>query len=151
MTGARARRAVAALVPLLTLACMGLAGPAGPAGASAPPVNSAVPFGTTAIGANAVTGANAPVVGVAATPDGGGYWLVAADGGVFNYGDAPFKGSAGALHLAAPVVGIAPDLRGPGYWLVAADGGVFNYGAATFIGSAAHEAQPGATRALLST
>ena len=31
---------------------------------------------------------NKPVVGMAATPDGGGYWLVASDGGVFAYGDA---------------------------------------------------------------
>ena len=29
-----------------------------------------------------------PVVGVAATPDGGGYWLVASDGGIFAFGDA---------------------------------------------------------------
>jgi hypothetical protein len=35
-----------------------------------------------------------PVVGMAATPDGGGYWLVAADGGVFTYGNARFFGSA---------------------------------------------------------
>ena len=27
---------------------------------------------------------NQPVVGMAATPDGKGYWLVASDGGVFN-------------------------------------------------------------------
>ena len=26
---------------------------------------------------------------MAATPDGKGYWLVASDGGIFNYGDAP--------------------------------------------------------------
>jgi hypothetical protein len=31
---------------------------------------------------------------MAATPDGGGYWFVASDGGVFNYGDAIFSGSA---------------------------------------------------------
>ena len=42
---------------------------------------------------------------MAATPDGGGYWLVARDGGVFNYGDAGFFGSAGSLPLNAPVVG----------------------------------------------
>ena len=29
-------------------------------------------------------------MGVAATPDGGGYWLVASDGGVFGFGDAGF-------------------------------------------------------------
>ena len=31
---------------------------------------------------------------MAATPDGGGYWLVAADGGIFAIGDAAFDGSA---------------------------------------------------------
>jgi hypothetical protein len=30
---------------------------------------------------------------MSATPNGGGYWLVAADGGIFNYGDAGFYGS----------------------------------------------------------
>ena len=79
---------------------------------------------------------NAPVVGMAATPDGGGYWLVASDGGVFSYGDARFFGSAGALHLNAPVVGMAATPDGGGYWLVASDGGVFSFGDARFFGSA---------------
>ena len=35
-----------------------------------------------------------PIVAMAATPDGEGYWLVAADGGVFSFGDAAFYGSA---------------------------------------------------------
>ena len=43
---------------------------------------------------------------MAATPDGDGYYLVATDGGIFNYGDAQFFGSAGALHLNQPVVGM---------------------------------------------
>jgi hypothetical protein len=38
-------------------------------------------------------GLNKPIVGTAATPDGRGYWLVASDGGIFNYGDAAFYGS----------------------------------------------------------
>ena len=38
---------------------------------------------------------NQPVVGMAATPDGKGYWLVAADGGIFAFGDARFYGSTG--------------------------------------------------------
>ncbi len=79
---------------------------------------------------------NMPVVGVASTPNGNGYWMAAADGGVFNYGGAGFHGSAGNLTLAAPVVGIAPTPDGLGYWLVAADGGVFSYGDALFRGSA---------------
>ena len=32
---------------------------------------------------------------MASTPDGGGYWLVASDGGIFTFGDAPFYGSLG--------------------------------------------------------
>jgi hypothetical protein len=36
---------------------------------------------------------NQPVVGMTATADGHGYWLVAADGGVFAFGDAPFLGA----------------------------------------------------------
>src|SRR3712207_7687696 len=56
---------------------------------------------------------NAPVVGVVGTPTADGYWLAAADGGVFAYGDAGFYGSAGAMRLNQPVVGIAatPDRK----------------------------------------
>jgi hypothetical protein len=76
-----------------------------------------------------------PVVGMASTPDGNGYWLVGADGGVFNFGSAQFYGSTGAQRLAKPVVGMAATPAGDGYWLVAADGGVFNFGKAHFYGS----------------
>src|SRR5205814_9549694 len=69
-----------------------------------------------------------PVVGMAATPSGDGYWLVASDGGIFAYGDAPYAGSTGAITLNQPVVGMAPTPSGQGYWLVAADGGVFAFG-----------------------
>ena len=34
---------------------------------------------------------NEPMVGMAATPEDGGYWLVASDGGIFSFGDAPFS------------------------------------------------------------
>jgi N-acetylmuramoyl-L-alanine amidase len=137
VTGHRARRGLAALVPLVVLACLGLPGaPAATASAAAPPPNSVVPFGTTAVGANAVANANAPIVGLAATHDGAGYWLVATDGGIFSYGDAQFYGSTGSLHLNAPIVGMAVTPDGGGYWLVAADGGIFSYGDAHFYGSA---------------
>jgi hypothetical protein len=72
---------------------------------------------------------------MAATPDGKGYWLVAADGGIFNFGDASFFGSTGAIHLNQPVVGMAATPTGAGYRLVAADGGIFNFGDATSDGS----------------
>ena len=44
----------------------------------------AVPYGSIS------AGLNQPIVGMAATPDGRGYWLVASDGGVFAVGDAGF-------------------------------------------------------------
>ena len=49
---------------------------------------------------------------MAATPDGKGYWLVASDGGIFNYGDAGFYGSAGGIHLNEPIVGMAAEVSG---------------------------------------
>ncbi len=87
---------------------------------------------------------NAPIVGIAATANGQGYWLVAADGGVFDFGNAQFHGSTytygitglnGSHPLNAPIVGIVGTPSGSGYWLVAADGGVFDFGSAKFSGS----------------
>ena len=45
---------------------------------------AAAPF----YGSEGGTHLNQPIVGMAATPDGRGYWLVASDGGIFTFGDA---------------------------------------------------------------
>ncbi|MHB8190004.1 MAG: G1 family glutamic endopeptidase, partial [Ferrimicrobium sp.] len=50
---------------------------------------------------------NAPIVGMAADPSAGGYWIVGSDGGVFNFGAAPFLGSEGGKQISGPVVGIS--------------------------------------------
>ena len=73
--------------------------------------------------------------GMAATPDGGGYWLVASDGGIFSFGDASFYGSTGAMRLNEPIVGMAATPDGGGYWLVASDGGIFASATRSFYGS----------------
>ncbi len=88
---------------------------------------------------------NQPVVGMAfsnnpmgeSTVDNdlAGYWLVASDGGIFNFGTAIFFGSTANLHLNKPIVGMAAVSDAQGYWLVASDGGVFNFGDAGFYGS----------------
>jgi hypothetical protein len=69
------------------------------------------------------------------TPDGGGFWLAAADGRVSSEGNATFEGDASCLPLNGPILGGASRPSGVGYWLNASDGGVFTYGSARFFGS----------------
>jgi hypothetical protein len=92
------------------------------------------PFGD-AVGLGSATNPRAPIVGMAATPDGKGYWLVGRDGGIFTFGDAGFHGSTGNLTLNQPIMGMAATPDGRGYWLVASDGGIFTFGDAHYYGS----------------
>jgi hypothetical protein len=84
---------------------------------------------------------NRPIVGIQSSPDGGGYWLVSADGGVFAFGDAGFHGSAMGLSPTSAIVGLAPTPDGGGYWEAAADGAVYAFGDAVYSGGAS-SAQP---------
>jgi hypothetical protein len=74
------------------------------------------------------------VVGMATTPDDGGYWIANQAGEVVSCGDAPDLGSLGIIPTH-PIVGIATDPDGKGFYLVATDGGVFCFGDAHFQGS----------------
>jgi hypothetical protein len=72
---------------------------------------------------------SAPIIGIAPTKTGKGYWLVGADGGVFCFGDAAYHGSApanpswGIGTKLNPVVGIALDeSKANGYVLIADSG-----------------------------
>src|SRR5205823_6079727 len=76
-----------------------------------------------------------PIVAMASTPDGGGYWLAARDGGIFTFGNATYHGSTGNTHLNQPIVAMASTPDGGGYWLAARDGGIFTFGNAGFYGS----------------
>jgi hypothetical protein len=114
---------------------------------------SGFPSGTSTFTANYTdsTGAYAPsssaptsitvgptlygAVGMAATPDGGGYWIARSDGAVSAFGDAADYGSMFGQALNKPIVGIAATQDGGGYWLVAGDGGIFSFGDAKFYGS----------------
>lgn len=111
----------AALAALVGIALLPLFGGAS-ASAATPAVSVATPYLAS--------------VAMAPTPDGGGYWLVGLDGGVFSFGDAGFYGSLPSLHISVQdIVGIASTPDGHGYWLLGADGGVFSFGDATFYGS----------------
>jgi uncharacterized protein YkwD/ribosomal protein L24E len=109
-------------------------------GLSAAAAPAAAPFiEVRSINATLATGSKslaAPIVGVAATPTGRGYWRVAADGGVLAAGDAKYYGSAvGKPHDT--IVGIAATPTGRGYWLVDRKGAIFRFGDATNHGSMA--------------
>ena len=80
---------------------------------------------------------NRPIVDMASTPSGNGYWLVASDGGIFSFGDAQFQGSTGAMTLNKPLTSLVQTRLG--YDLVAEDGGVFNFNS-PFLGSGASSA-----------
>jgi hypothetical protein len=79
---------------------------------------------------------NRPIVGMASTHDGGGYWFTGADGGVFAYGDAGFYGSLGGVPQPHPVVSLTVDRSGQGYWFTNSNGAVSAFGDATYWGSA---------------
>ena len=93
-------------------------------------------LGTVARAAGGAAGGAGRVVRQAGTRNPGhaprGYWLAAANGGVFSYGNAPFKGSVGALNK--PIVGMATTPLGDGYWMAASDGGIFAFNV-PFLGS----------------
>ncbi|HEY3240825.1 MAG TPA: hypothetical protein VGL92_14750, partial [Acidimicrobiia bacterium] len=59
------------------------------------------------LGSTGAVKLNRPIVGMAPTASGNGYWLVADDGGIFTFGDAEFLGSTGNIKLNKPVVGMA--------------------------------------------
>jgi len=82
----------------------------------------------------ATASASSNRVGIAATPSGHGYWIVASDGGVFAFGDAKFYGSMGSTTLNAPIVGITARPQGDGYWLTGSDGAIYSFGNASYYG-----------------
>jgi hypothetical protein len=86
---------------------------------------------------------NAPIVGMVPSHDGGGYFLVGSDGGVFAFGDARYSGSCpGIGGCDSPAVAVLPAASGSGYWLVTKRGSVYAFGDAAYFGSAQSDAFP---------
>jgi hypothetical protein len=79
--------------------------------------------------------ADQPVLGIAATPSGAGFWLYDGRGKIVNLGNAPFKGEVSGIRLNHPIVGMSSSPTAQGYHLVAGDGGIFAFGDANFQGS----------------
>jgi L,D-transpeptidase catalytic domain len=141
-----ARCFAASLGGILLLGVVGLAGlgllggglilASAPAGAvaSSGAQNSINAYGAASAAVGNQSGLAGPLVGIASTPDGNGYWTTSATGQVTSEGDATNYGSVTAA-LRAPIVGITATPDGKGYWLVASDGGIFTFGDAAFFGS----------------
>jgi hypothetical protein len=86
---------------------------------------------------------DAPIVGMVPSRDGGGYFMVASDGGVFAFGDANFAGSCpGIGGCSGAAVAVMPDASGNGYWLVTSTGAVYAFGDAPFFGAPAPQSAP---------
>ncbi len=66
---------------------------------------------------------------------GDSYRLVAADGGVFSFGQDNFYGSMGGQVISGSMVAIAATPDGGGYWTCSSGGGVYAFGDANFYGS----------------
>ena len=129
------RVVVAGLVMTVALLVAGGLG-AGRTSAQATPTGSVTGFGdATEYGALTASQVNAPVAGMAPTPDGRGYWFVGADGGVFTFGDAGFYGSEAGQGVQTPFVAIAATPDGRGYWVAGDFGNVYNFGDAPNEGS----------------
>ena len=89
----------------------------------------------TVTGTTSAPGTN--YVAMAVTPDGGGYWLAQADGGISAYGDAHPFGSLPAEKVtpSTPIVAVARTYDDKGLWLVGRDGHVYDLGDAQSYGS----------------
>jgi hypothetical protein len=86
---------------------------------------------------------DAPIVGMVPSADGGGYFMVASDGGVFAFGDAKFAGSCpGIGGCAGAAVAVMPDASGRGYWLVTQSGAVYAFGDAPYYGAPGRQSVP---------
>jgi GH25 family lysozyme M1 (1,4-beta-N-acetylmuramidase) len=89
--------------------------------------------------------------GLAVNSTGQGYWTCTTDGGVFAFGDATWRGTAGGQSHAQPILGIVRTPSGLGYWLFGADGKVVSFGNAAAVGGLTSAASPVVGMAATST
>jgi hypothetical protein len=99
------------------------------------PTSTARASGAAFHGSLSATALSRPIVAIASTPSGGGYWLVNSAGRVFAFGDAAHRGDMYGRYIHAPVVDVVPTPSGGGYWLVGRDGAIYDFGNARWHGS----------------
>jgi hypothetical protein len=90
--------------------------------------------GTSNYGSRAHAWLKRPVVDMASTPSGSGYWLLRSDGRVLAFGDAVKRGAVTSDNTK--VVGMSSTADGGGYWMVTRSGRVLSFGNAAAFGGA---------------
>ncbi len=97
-----------------------------------PPTAASSAYGDAAFyGSTGSIHLDQPIVGMAPSHDGKGYWLVASDGGIFNFGDAAFDGSAAGGPALDPAERVVASPTGQGYWVEDQNGTAYAFGDAT--------------------
>jgi len=73
-----------------------------------------------------------PVTAAVRTPDGGGYWILFANGSLCSYGDAAYYGglASGEAPSIDPATSVFTDDGSHGYWIATANGAVYPFGQA---------------------
>jgi peptidoglycan/xylan/chitin deacetylase (PgdA/CDA1 family) len=108
-------------------------------------------FETSFLGSGAGGAVASPVMGMATTPTGQGYWLATADGAVLTFGDAVFSGADNGRLPVRAVVGMAATPTGKGYWLLGRDGSVRAFGDAHSYGDLTQQPTDGAIVGIAAT
>jgi hypothetical protein len=84
-----------------------------------------------------------PVVGIAGSTDGKGYFVATVDGVVSAFGDVKSHGDLQSKNIhRTDIVAIVATADAGGYWLIGADGEVYNFGDAAFFGDLLHLTNP---------
>jgi lipoprotein-anchoring transpeptidase ErfK/SrfK len=131
-------RAAACSVLVVASGAVGSVVAAQPAVAAVTHDSEVYAFGSASFhGSTASVSLSRPIVAMATTANGQGYWEVASDGGIFSF-NAPFYGALAGWPLRQPVTGMTATPTGHGYWIVTGDGSVFPFGDAKGYGSLAN-------------
>jgi hypothetical protein len=90
-----------------------------------------------------ITGATAYPFGSGSNPDNGGYWLVAGNGAMFPFANAPANLGSGEGLIYGKVVSLATTPDGEGYYMFLQNGPVAHFGDATAgLGGASNPPSP---------
>ena len=97
------------------------------------------------------TGADRPVVSIAGTPTGEGYWLLDARGAVVARGDATWHGDVAQWLLLGSPTQVVATPSGQGYAIVSTAGPLYSFGDAQVTGWSRPDSPPSPAQAIVMT